>query len=168
MKEEYSNRKQWFLQYCSRTEQGVFKPRIEGVYYECPCCGYLILNGRGKNEICPLCNWEDDGQDDPHADEVWGGPNYYLSLTAARKNFSKHLISLDPRDKRFEIHNSEIIKEAKRKMMATYDVMCNETDEEKRGSLLKEIEKTRQFLREETHRRFHEYREQQFNGKTNP
>ncbi|WP_438349263.1 hypothetical protein ACP8HI_00785 [Paenibacillus sp. FA6] len=35
---------------------------------------------------------EDDGQDDPHADKVWGGPNSDYSLTEARGNFKKHYI----------------------------------------------------------------------------
>jgi len=35
------------------------------------------------------CFWEDDGQDDHDADEVRGGPNYSLSLTQARLNFSR-------------------------------------------------------------------------------
>lgn len=40
-------------------------------------------------EICPICFWEDDGQDDIEADFVWGGPNGQLSLTQARANFLK-------------------------------------------------------------------------------
>jgi hypothetical protein len=36
-----------------------------------------------------VCFWHDDGQDDPHADEVWGGPNKGLSLTAARRSFAR-------------------------------------------------------------------------------
>ena len=52
----------------------------------CPCCRYYTLEGEG-NEVCPVCYWEDDGQDDLHADEVWGGPNADLSLTQARINF---------------------------------------------------------------------------------
>ena len=38
-------------------------------------------------EICKVCFWQDDGQDDPRADEVFGGPNRLLSLTEARKNY---------------------------------------------------------------------------------
>ncbi|WP_079038128.1 CPCC family cysteine-rich protein [Streptomyces sp. NBRC 110028] len=38
-------------------------------------------------ESCPVCFWEDDGQDDHDADEVRGGPNRGLSLTEARPNF---------------------------------------------------------------------------------
>lgn len=55
----------------------------------CPCCGYLTLTEAVAYEICPVCCWEDDGQDDPRADEVWGGPNGRLSLTAARENFRR-------------------------------------------------------------------------------
>jgi hypothetical protein len=47
------------------------------------------LAERGGYEICPVCWWEDDGQDVHNADEVWGGPNGRLSLTGARRNFEK-------------------------------------------------------------------------------
>jgi hypothetical protein len=53
----------------------------------CPCCGYLTLESRGWYQICQVCFWEDDGQDDQDADVVRGGPNYELSLTQARQNF---------------------------------------------------------------------------------
>ncbi|WP_433610341.1 CPCC family cysteine-rich protein [Dactylosporangium sp. CA-139114] len=55
--------------------------------YACPCCGYLTLDERGGYEICPVCFWEDDGQDTHDADQIRGGPNRGLSLTAARRNF---------------------------------------------------------------------------------
>ena len=54
---------------------------------KCPCCGYQTLSARGIYDICQVCFWEDDGQDDETAGEVWGGPNGDLSLTQARKNF---------------------------------------------------------------------------------
>ncbi|MDK8182029.1 CPCC family cysteine-rich protein [Paenibacillus sp. UMB4589-SE434] len=60
--------------------------------FNCPCCGYPTLEERRGWEICCLCNWEDDGQDDPHADNVWGGPNQDYSLTEARENFKKYYI----------------------------------------------------------------------------
>ncbi|SMQ77504.1 Cysteine-rich CPCC [Bacillus sp. OV166] len=59
---------------------------------KCPCCGFPTLEERGNFEICELCHWEDDGQDDPYADEVWGGPNGDYSLTEARRNFKENLI----------------------------------------------------------------------------
>jgi hypothetical protein len=55
--------------------------------YRCSCCGYLTLFGRGGFEICPVCFWEDDGQDDHDAEDVRGGPNGNLSLAEARMNF---------------------------------------------------------------------------------
>jgi hypothetical protein len=53
----------------------------------CPCCGYKTLDSRAGDEICPVCFWEDDGQDECDADEIRGGPNGTLSLTVARRNF---------------------------------------------------------------------------------
>lgn len=38
-------------------------------------------------EICEVCFWEDDGQDDMDADECKGGPNGPLSLHQARINY---------------------------------------------------------------------------------
>ncbi|MFB9883178.1 CPCC family cysteine-rich protein [Planobispora siamensis] len=35
--------------------------------YPCPFCGFLTLGQRGMHEICPVCFWEDDGQDDHDA-----------------------------------------------------------------------------------------------------
>jgi len=55
--------------------------------YTCPCCHLLTLDARGDFEICDECGWEDDGQDDPHADETWGGPNGSLSLSDARASY---------------------------------------------------------------------------------
>ncbi len=60
----------------------------DGGPYACPCCGYITLSERGGYEICPVCFWEDDGQDDKDADRVRGGPNQRLSLTEARNNFA--------------------------------------------------------------------------------
>ncbi len=61
-----------------------------GPAYRCPCCRYVTLSKRGGYEICPVCFWEDDGQDDHDADDVRGGPNSLLSLTDARANFEMH------------------------------------------------------------------------------
>ena len=55
--------------------------------FACPCCGCLTQPERGVFEICPVCSWQDDGQDDADADAVRGGPNGGLSLTAARANY---------------------------------------------------------------------------------
>jgi hypothetical protein len=57
--------------------------------HACPCCRFFTLEQRGGFEVCPVCFWEDDGQDDVDADIVRGGPNSTLSLTEARNNFLK-------------------------------------------------------------------------------
>ena|SRR5579872_1050316 len=55
----------------------------------CPCCYCKTLGHRGEFEICPVCFWEDDGQDDFDANEIRGGPNGKLSLTLARVNYQR-------------------------------------------------------------------------------
>jgi hypothetical protein len=66
----------------------------------CPCCGFITLADRGRYEICPVCFWEDDGQDDHDADQIRGGPNGQLSLTAARANYQA-MGACDERCKQF-------------------------------------------------------------------
>ena len=64
--------------------------------YVCPCCGYATLGEIDEYEICHLCFWEDDGQDDPQENENWGGPNK-LSLAEARANYI-NIGACDPKD----------------------------------------------------------------------
>lgn len=52
----------------------------------CPCCGLRTIASRGDYEICAVCWWEDDGQDNAQAHLVYGGPNGSLSLSRARIN----------------------------------------------------------------------------------
>ena len=77
--------------------------------HACPCCGYRTLDGRGEYEICTICWWEDDGQDNHNANVVCGGPNGKLSLTRARINFAIHGIfcpsRTDLRDKQESIES---------------------------------------------------------------
>ena len=40
--------------------------------------------------MCPICWWEDDGQDDSNADVVCGGPNGELSLTDGGRHFAAY------------------------------------------------------------------------------
>ena len=77
----------WFEAYTSM--QNIAKPASPGVVYPCPCCGYKTLSERGGFEICSVCFWEDDGQDDHDADVVRGGPNHSLSLTKALENYHR-------------------------------------------------------------------------------
>lgn len=65
-------------------------------FYVCPCCGYATLEKPIDSEICDICYWEDDGQDDPKANEIWNGPNL-ISLAEGRINFLTVGAS-DPKD----------------------------------------------------------------------
>lgn len=87
--------------------------------HSCPGCGYPTLSERGGYEICEVCNWEDDNQDDKNADEIWGGPNSNLSLTENRLNIGRTLNQLadslngkvNQNPKRFfEIYNKHRIR----------------------------------------------------------
>ncbi|MGB8261093.1 MAG: CPCC family cysteine-rich protein [Terracidiphilus sp.] len=57
--------------------------------YRCPCCGYRTLEAPGALGLCPVCWWEDDGQEDPDAGEVRLTVNGQLSLDAARTHFQQ-------------------------------------------------------------------------------
>jgi methylenetetrahydrofolate reductase (NADPH) len=61
--------------------------RVSKLPLRCPCCQCKTLGVRGAYEICAVCFWEDDDQDDYDADVVRGGPNGSLSLTEGRANY---------------------------------------------------------------------------------
>lgn len=67
----------------------IHMPKQEVAAYRCPCCKSLTLYERAGYEICPVCYWEDDGQDDPYADQMRGGPNG-MSLTQGRLNYKRY------------------------------------------------------------------------------
>lgn len=87
--EELKNRKEWFDSYVEALEVRSTRADPEDGPYRCPCCGHKTLDARGDFDICPVCFWEDDGQDDHDADTIRGGPNGALSLTQARQNFAE-------------------------------------------------------------------------------
>lgn len=68
--------------------------------FRCPCCKFKTLYGRGQDEICPVCFWHDDGQDEADAERVLGGPNRGLSLRQAQVNFRR----IGAIDERFLAH----------------------------------------------------------------
>jgi hypothetical protein len=87
----------WFNWYADKLEHcSTIRERSCEQSYRCPCCRYRTLYERGGFEICPVCFWEDDGQDNEDADSVRGGPNGSLSLTQARENYARHG-TCDPR-----------------------------------------------------------------------
>jgi hypothetical protein len=86
--QEIANRVRWFEGYTDQVTNNSVHSPIRGRLYPCPCCRYLTLDERGNYQICPVCFWEDDGQDEHDADRIRGGPNGSLSLTEARQNFA--------------------------------------------------------------------------------
>jgi len=85
-----SDRRQWFEGNLPTISKAIPKSVAWRPTRTCSCCGYLTLQQRGAHEICWLCWWEDNGQDDSTADEVRGGPNWKYSLTEARRNFERY------------------------------------------------------------------------------
>lgn len=57
--------------------------------YRCPCCGYRTLDAPEVMGLCPVCWWEDDGQEDVDASEVRLTVNGELSLSEARMHFAE-------------------------------------------------------------------------------
>jgi hypothetical protein len=103
--------------------------------FTCPSCGYPTLGEREGYEICTLCGWEDDGQDDENADAVWGGPNGGISLNDSRHNFEINI-------KNFNEAKSEIEKSFasnKKRMIDCYERILVEADPIKRAAILKEL-----------------------------
>ena len=56
--------------------------------FRCPCCGYKTLQAPSAMGLCPVCWWEDDGQEDADASEVRLTVNGQLSLEQARNYFT--------------------------------------------------------------------------------
>ena len=73
----------------------------------CPCCGLKTIEERFHYEICTVCWWEDDGQDNNTA-ESFSGPNSGTSLMQGRINFIKHGIYDAERDDLFEFQQEAI------------------------------------------------------------
>lgn len=81
---ELAQRRAWFEDYSA--QENITAP-LGGGPYACPCCQHITLAERGAYDICQVCFWEDDGQDEHDAEKVRGGPNGPLSLTQARQNY---------------------------------------------------------------------------------
>jgi hypothetical protein len=89
-REELEFRQRWFEWHVEQmTSNSVHSGEGTAGPFGCPCCGCRTLDERGGYDICPICFWEDDGQDDHDADVVRGGPNGELSLSQARANYRR-------------------------------------------------------------------------------
>jgi hypothetical protein len=91
MSDAVEKRRAWFSWYAAKRPNGAAARADQpGQLVRCPCCHCRTLPQRGAFTICPVCFWEDDGQDDADANTVRGGPNGSLSLTAARQNYLQY------------------------------------------------------------------------------
>jgi len=57
--------------------------------FRCPCCGFRTLDAPDSLALCPICWWEDDGQEDGDAHEIRNTVNGDLSLAQARIHYSR-------------------------------------------------------------------------------
>lgn len=78
----------WLVEYAKWRETAPRGVKVRDRFL-CPCCFMPTLTRRGSYEICAICFWEDDGQDNEDADVYLGGPNHGLTLTEARHNFDR-------------------------------------------------------------------------------
>jgi hypothetical protein len=124
MKKSFWERRRFFEVYSPVPNAQAGNEKSKEVRYACPCCGYPTLGSLGEFEVCSLCCWEDDGQDDEDADIVRGGPNHSFSLVEARENFERYLVIYPPElDTRIGGPDSEREKEAKRAIIEAYNQM---------------------------------------------
>jgi len=153
---DFHSRRKWFDDYMRRAGSGEIELPARGHRYTCPCCGYpTIEEKRASWEICSLCNWEDDGQDDPDADKVAGGPNYSYSLSEARENFEKYLIKFNPDRPATSMggnENSPVQMRAKSEIVEAFNNMVNETDEAALAALWQTVYDNEWTLEQEVYR----------------
>ncbi len=56
--------------------------------FKCPCCGMTTLTERLEWEICPVCRWEDDTDENAVGGmDIPSGANHELTLSRARANY---------------------------------------------------------------------------------
>lgn len=78
---------EWLRWYVEQTSKTKAWPKYRDRFL-CPCCFMPTLDERAGYDICPICFWEDDGQDSDDAEIVRGGPNADYALDEARANFN--------------------------------------------------------------------------------
>ena len=65
-----------------------YEPADPAPRHQCPCCDFVSLPERGNYLICPVCFWEDDGQDVDALDDQ-SAPNHGITLRQGRANFQR-------------------------------------------------------------------------------
>jgi Cysteine-rich CPCC len=150
--DRYARVEAQYIQLRKMIYTSIFASRVN-----CPCCGYPTLDGRNAYEICELCNWEDDGQDDADAEEVRGGPNSNYSLAEARRNFKLHRVMYLPGcDQRIIGADSTLEYETKALLMTAFQKL-REAKMPESLAVEAEIERLEKILYDETTRQVQEY-----------
>lgn len=135
----------------------MFASRLRDATVACPCCGYPTLTEPAAYEICVICWWEDDGQGEAAADEVWGGPNGTVSLFAARANFRDHLTMYPPGgDTRVGRPDTKSEVSAKRSMIEAYERLRSALIPAEREAARAAILEAEAVLNAETHSKVRE------------
>lgn len=94
---------------------------------QCPCCGYPTLKRRSHDEICILCDWEDEDFSEQHPQKITGGPNGDYSLEEARRNFGIHFTMYRKKPKAFT--SAYIVKQ--KKLIDAYKSLDEKNNEAK-------------------------------------
>lgn len=124
----------------------------------CPCCGYPTLDSYASYDICLMCNWEDDGQNDEDADVVSGGPNGPYSLTEARINFTKYLCMYKPnKDMRVTGGDTSQQKAIKEKLKIAYNKIEDYSNLEQYKNEYEEVLRLEEELCKITSKRINDY-----------
>jgi len=140
--EALHRRRTWFAKYRKAAARADYRDPedVIEVPYTCPCCGYPTLAARNRLWYCAICWWEDDGQDDPRADEVFGGPNGIYSLSQSRQYFRQYGKYSPPNENARlaypdEEGESELERESVRRMISTFEAMMTPQDDDARIAL---------------------------------
>lgn len=67
---------------------------VEGepeILFACPCCQYKTLKEHGQYSVCPVCFWEDDGNNEPTR---YSSPNK-MTLAEGRARFKKYGVVME-------------------------------------------------------------------------
>ncbi|HET6977701.1 MAG TPA: CPCC family cysteine-rich protein [Pyrinomonadaceae bacterium] len=154
MTREFLTRRKFFDSYGALPNQQAAGVPPKGVRLTCPCCGFPMLGESAAYEICRLCSWEDDGQDTPNADEVWGGPNHGYSLSDARTNFDLYLAVYPPaQDTRIGGPDTQREKDIKSKIIAAFERMMEDPQPQELIALWQSVLENEESLYQELKRR---------------
>jgi len=130
----YEDREEWFKWYCQQIEKEKPRAKFHGKFL-CPCCYMPTLTRNGGWDTCPICEWEDDGQDSDDADIVRGGPNQSYSLKEARENFAKFGSMYRPSDTHSFERRKKLMPFAQRMHRAFWKAMQTKSEEDWKSAL---------------------------------